>query len=211
MSNDISLIQAVTYDIPVTDDSKVSLSWPIIASDGPLALIRIDLAVEQSLSFVVSNMTQNAVAALKRCLAYRVDSVFEVVYVAGELRSFANVWVVNQDDSHQDFSLIWNYMSPANVLETRGLPSDLLETSFAAHALPAGLPLSQRQQELIDAKQKTEDTSALLYCQETLQGLLARSPNSIKVEVSEETAIALLAIHGASAARALEGLDRFPD
>lgn len=205
-----SLNQAVTYHLPV-DEAKLSLTWPIIGCDGPAALIRIDASDTESARSCAAKLTEMAVSTIKQHLAYMLDSVLEAVYVDGQLHSFANVWVVNQDDSHQEFSLVWNYMSPESVLETRGLPLDLLDKQFSTEAIPGKLPLSQRQQEQMTAKQKHEDTSALLFCLETIQGLLRRSPNSIRVGVSEETAIGLLAIHGASAARALEGIQRHPD
>lgn len=205
------LNQAVTYHLPFDSEAKVSLTWPLMGADGPFALVRIDSPDVDSAVLDAGFLTERAVATIKQCLANMLNSVLEAVYVDGKLQSFANVWVVNQDESHQDFSLIWNYTSAESTLELKDLPRDILTTEFPVLPLPGKLPFSQRQKDHICAKQKHEDTSALLYCLETIQGLLRRSPNSIRVGVSEETAIGLLSIHGASAARALEGIDRHPD
>lgn len=206
-----NLTQAVTYHLPGANEAKLSVTWPIIGCDGPFALVRSDFPDAHSAKYQAANVTESAVSIIKQNLAYMIDSLFEVVYVKGELQSFANVWVVNQDESHQDFSLIWNYMSAESAFKSRGLPADFLTTQFDSAELPSKLALSERQQEKMCARQKNADTSELLYCLEAIQGLLSRAPNSIKVSVSEETAIGLLAIHGASAARALEGLERHPD
>jgi len=211
MLSSSSLIQAVTYLIPACNEARISVTWPIIGSDGPFALIRIDSLDSGSSRLDASSLTETAVATIKQHLAYMLDSVLEAVYVNGELVSFANVWVVNQDEGHQEFALIWNYISHGDVLESRGLPRDLLDAEFPISDLPDKLPLTQRQEDQMNARQKHEDTSALLFCLETIQGLLRRSPNSVRIGVSEETAIGLLAIHGASAARALEGIERHPD
>lgn len=201
---------ASTYAIPTTDNTRLAVTWPIFTDEGSLALIRIDFD-DKSPRESASGFTDKAVSTIKTCLAPHVDSVIEVVYVEGRLYSCASVWVVDRDDDHQKFDLVWNFIAPEDLLQARGLPDTFLQMSFSPAELPDALELNRRQQELLKARQRQGDTSALLYSLEAIQELLSRNPGAIRVEVSEETAIALLAIHGASAARALQGFDRYPD
>lgn len=186
------------------------MTWPIFTDDGCLAVVRAHLEDCQPYQNA-ADLTEKAVEALKRCLAHHVDSVMEVVYVGGALNSCAGVWVVNREDDYPRFDLVWNYMSVADLLSLRGLPEDFLEKSFSPAELPDDLALTKRQQELISARQKAEDTSALLDCLETIQDLLVRRPGFVRLAVSEETAISLLAAYGETAANALKGFARYPD
>lgn len=201
---------ASTYSIPTTDNTRLAVTWPIFTDEGSLAMVRIDFN-DKNLCASASGFTDKAVSTIKTCLAPYVDSVMEVVYVEGRLYSCASVWVVDRDDDHPKFDLVWNFMAPEDLLQARGLPDTFLEMSFSPAELPDVLELTRRQHELIKARQRQGDTSALLYSLEAIQEVLSRNPGAIKVEVSEETAIALLAIHGASAARALHGFERYPN
>lgn len=211
MSNVDGLIQAKSYLLQPQDGAEASLVWPVIARDGPLALIKIGLMERKPSSQISSRLTHQGVEFLKKHLAHRVDLVLVAECFGAELISLANVWVTNQDESHEQFDLSWSITSPGPLPEILGLPEDFLSIEFATAQPPDALALTQRQREGIDAKERIEDLSALLFCLETLQGVISRRPNAIDVKVSEETAISLLAIHGSSAARALYGLDRFED
>jgi hypothetical protein len=205
------LAPARAYNVPTTREAGATLIWPIISNDGPLALLRIDLEERPLYSTTSDTVANEAVTFLKTHLANKVENVLVAEYVKGELAMFSNVWVSDQSESHQEFALIWNYTLHTSLLEMRGLPQDLLDYPFPAEDLPPTLALTQQQQEGLEARTRAEDTSTLLYCLEGLQDVMSRRPHGIRIQVSEETAIGLLAIHGASAVRALEGIERFPD
>lgn len=206
-----SYCMARRYRILKGEDGTIDIVWPILSKDGPLALIAVRIPERHPFNCAADRFADEAVQTIKTHLAHRIDSVLVAEYVGGVLDRFANVWVANQDDSHQDFALVWNFMDSPRLLEAMGLPEDLLDRNFPYADLPGALPLTQRQQEGRDSRQKQADTSTLLYCLEALQDILSRRPGSLKLQISEETAISLLAIHGLSAATALEGFDRFPD
>lgn len=211
MTDDVRLANAKQYEINGIEEAVASLIWPLHSQGGPVALIKVDLAYRGDYCTKTSNIADKAIALVKQHFVSKIDAALIIESVAGVPSTFAHMWVVNQDEAHQDFALIWNFVDHVDVLERMSLPPDLLDLTFVTAELPEKLPLSSLQAQRIDALQKSDDTSALLECLETIQDLLSRSPGKIKISVSDETAIALLAIHGAEAAQALEGVGRFPD
>lgn len=211
MTDAIGLVNAKQYKIKNIDDAVASVIWPIQSKGGPIALIKVDLAYRADYCTKTSCIANKAIALVKEHLVQTIDAALIIESVAGIPSTFAHVWVVNQDEAHQNFELVWNFVDHIDILKRLKLPADLLDLTFVSARLPKKLPLSRLQAERADALQKSADTSALLHCLETIQRLLSRSPGKVKVSVSEETAIALLAIHGDTAAQALAGVDRFAD
>jgi hypothetical protein len=203
--------KARQYTIDGISDAQASLIWPIESNAGQVALIKVDLAYRADFCDKTSNATSSAIEILKKHFVPMVNSALILESVAGERNNFAHVQVLGQSEAHQEFELAWNFVSHDDIFTHLGLPADLLEQTFGEGQIPRKLPLSKLQRDREDSLQKQEDSESLLHCLETLQGLMTRLPGKIKLQVSEETAIALLASHGSQAAEALVGLERFAD
>lgn len=199
------------YKVTGIDDAEAYLIWPITSNEGDLALIMVDLAYRSDFCDKTSKVTDLAIELVKQYFVPTINCALVMESVAGEPNNFAQIIVVNQDASHQDFGLVWNFVSHEGTFKQLGLPADLLEYPFVESPLPQKLPLTKLQRDHEDALQRQADTYDLLDCLNRVKELLTRNPGKIRMEVSEETAIALLAAHGQMAAEALEGIERFPD
>lgn len=199
------------YTITGIADAEACLIWPIESNAGQLALIKVNLAYRADFCDKTSKATSTAIEILKKRFVPMLQGALILESVAGVRNNFAHVQVHGQSEEHQEFELAWSFVSHDDIFSQFGLPADLLEQRFSEGQLPRNLPLSKLQRDHQDSLQKQEDTESLLHCLETLQDLMTRLPGKIKLQISEETAIALLASHGAAAAEALVDLERFAD
>jgi hypothetical protein len=199
------------YKITGIEDADAYLIWPIDTAEGQIALVNVDLAYRSDFCDKTSKVTDKAIGIVKKYFVPTIHTALVMESVAGVRNNFALVHVVNQDETHQGFALIWNFVTHEPLLEHLGLPLALFDLPYVESALPKPLPLSRLQRDHEDAVQKQLDTDELLECLCTLKDLLTRSPGKVRIQVSEETAIALLAAHGDDALDALEDVQRFPD
>jgi hypothetical protein len=211
-SNEGLTVSAIhKYKITGVGDADAYLIWPIDTAEGQIALINVDLAYRSDFCDKTSKVTDKAIEIVKKHFVPIVHTALVMESVAGVRNNFALVNVANQDESHQEFALTWNFVSQEPMFEHLGLPMELFDLPYVESDLPKPLPLSRLQRDHEDAVQKQIDTDDLLDCLYTLKDLLTRSPGKVRIQVSEETAIALLAAHGEEAVEALEDVQRFPD